>query len=142
MWGPTPVASFNGNYYFVLFLDDCTQYLWVYFMSTKSQVFDIFKMFKVMVETQFQSTIKFVQIDWAEEYRNVSQFLTSLGIGHRVSYPQKQEQNGAVERRNRIIVEKGLSLLAHAHLPLLFWENAFHTVTYLINRTISPTLAQ
>ncbi|KAL8161603.1 LOW QUALITY PROTEIN: hypothetical protein V2J09_013092 [Rumex salicifolius] len=47
-------------------------------------------------------------------------------------------QNGVVERRNRIIQEKGLSLLAHVSLPFQYWEHAFHTPTHLSNRTITP----
>ena len=48
--------------------------------------------------------------------------------------------NGAFERRNRIIVEKGLTLLAQASPPMIFWEQAFHTSVYLSNRTITPIL--
>ena len=44
------------------------------------------------------------------------------------------------ERRHRHIVETGLSLLTHAHLPLSFWTSAFTTATYLINRLPTPTL--
>ncbi|KAL8141612.1 hypothetical protein V2J09_014644 [Rumex salicifolius] len=45
-----------------------------------------------------------------------------------------------VERRNRVIVEKGLTLLAQSSLPHLFWEHAFKTATYLHNRTITHIL--
>lgn len=62
--------------------------------------------------------IKQLQTDWGGEYRNISKFIETLGIIHRVSCPHTQEQNGAPERRNRIIVEKGLTLLAQASLPL------------------------
>jgi hypothetical protein len=37
------------------------------------------------------------------------------------------------ERKHRHIVEVGLSLLAHASMPLKFWDEAFLTATYLIN---------
>ncbi|CAN1142265.1 Retrovirus-related Pol polyprotein from transposon RE2 [Linum perenne] len=70
----------------------------------------------------------------------ISSFLHTHGIQHRVSCPHTQEQNGAVERRNRVIVEKGLALLAHSSLPHLFWEHAFKTATFLHNRTITPIL--
>ncbi|GJS86351.1 GDSL esterase/lipase-like protein [Tanacetum coccineum] len=59
-----------------------------------------------MVKTQFSCDIKSVQSDWGGEYRNVSTFLKHHGIIHRVSCPHTQEQNGAVERRNRVIIEK------------------------------------
>jgi len=37
-------------------------------------------------------------------------------------------------------VETGLTLLAYAKMPLCFWDHAFLTATYLINRLPSPVL--
>ena len=48
------------------------------------------------------------------EYRNLNSFFNKLGISHRVSCPHTHQQNGAVERKHRHIVEAGLTLLAHA----------------------------
>jgi histone deacetylase 1/2 len=50
-----------------------------------------------------------------------------------VSCPHAHQQNGAAERKHRHIVEVGLSLLAHASMPLKFWDEAFLAATYLIN---------
>jgi hypothetical protein len=48
--GPTQTRSLGGAYYFLLFIDDCTRYTWVYFLTKKSDVFEYFKEFKNMVE--------------------------------------------------------------------------------------------
>ncbi|CAN1345150.1 Retrovirus-related Pol polyprotein from transposon TNT 1-94 [Linum perenne] len=141
VWGPSPIFSINGNRYFLLFIDDHTRFVWIYFLSHKSQVFSYFEQFRAMIHTQFSATIKNLQTDWGGEYRNVSAHLKILGIHHRVSCPHTQEQNGAVERRNRVIVEKGLALLAQSSMPHLFWEHTFKTATYLHNRTPTPALA-
>jgi hypothetical protein len=45
-----------------------------------------------------------------------------------------------VERKHRHIVETGLALLSHAHVPLHHWDDAFQTACYLINRLPTPTL--
>jgi hypothetical protein len=37
-------------------------------------------------------------------------------------------------------MEVGLALLAHSHLPNFFWEDAFLTAVYIINRLSSPML--
>lgn len=37
-------------------------------------------------------------------------------------------------------METGLALLAHAHVPLKFWDEAFLTATYLINRLPSRVI--
>lgn len=65
-----------------------------------------------MIQTQFNRTIKRLKADWDGEYRNVSNFLNTHGIIHHVSRPHTHEQNGAAERRNRIIIEKGLTLFS------------------------------
>lgn len=31
VWGPSPNFSMKGNRYFVLFVDDCTKFIWIYF---------------------------------------------------------------------------------------------------------------
>lgn len=140
VWGPSPHFSINGSCYFVLFIDDCTKFVWIYFLSHKSQVYPTFVQFRKMIKTQFNCAIKSMQTDWGGEYRNISTFLKQHGIEHLISCPYTQEQNGVVERRNRIIVEKGLTLLAQSSLPPIFWEHAFKTATYLHNHTITPLL--
>ena len=95
VWGPSPHLSINGNKYFVQFLDDSTKFVWIFFLSTKSQVFDVFKYFHKMVSTQFGRNIKTLQTDWGGEYRNVSSYAQSIVITHHLSCPHNREQNGA-----------------------------------------------
>jgi hypothetical protein len=82
-----------------------------------------------------------MQIDWGGEYKKLNTFFTCIGIAHRVSCPPpSHQQNGVVECKHRYIVEVGLSLLAHAHMPLKYWNEAFAIVAYLINRTPSHVI--
>lgn len=63
------------------------------------------------------------------------------GISHLVSRLHTRQQNGAAERkRYHHIVEMELSLLTHASVPLKFWDEAFSTAAYLINRTPSRVI--
>lgn len=59
-----------------------------------------------------------------------------------MSCPHAHQQNGSAERKHRHIVEVGLSLLAHASMPLKFWDEAFLTAVYLINRLPSRVIDQ
>ena len=45
-----------------------------------------------------------------------------------------------MERKHRHIVETGLSILAHAGLPLKYWNYAFQTVVFIINNPPTSTL--
>jgi hypothetical protein len=56
-----------------------------------------------------------------------------MGISHLVSCPHTHQQNSLTERKHRHVVEMGLSLLAHAGMPLKFWDKGFSTAAYLIN---------
>jgi hypothetical protein len=42
VWGPTPIVSFNGYKYFVLFIDDFCKTIWLYLLKNKSEVFNQF----------------------------------------------------------------------------------------------------
>ncbi|GJX47706.1 retrovirus-related pol polyprotein from transposon TNT 1-94 [Tanacetum coccineum] len=108
-------------------------------IAQKSDVYSTFKSFVQMVERQFTTKLKNVQTDWGGEFRNLTSFFSSLGIIHRRSCPHISEQNSFVERRNRHVVETGLTLLAQACVPQRFWHYAFDTAVYLINRMPSRT---
>jgi hypothetical protein len=43
VWGPSPVASLSGKWYYVSFIDDYSRFTWVYFLKEKSKVFETFK---------------------------------------------------------------------------------------------------
>jgi hypothetical protein len=57
-----------------------------------------------------------------------------------VSCPHTHQQNGSAERKHQHIIEVGLSLLSHASMPLKYWDEAFLTATYLINRLPSRVI--
>lgn len=53
VWGPTPVASPSGFRYYLILVDDHTQFSWLYFLKQKSQVLEYFTHFKNHVENLF-----------------------------------------------------------------------------------------
>lgn len=68
--GPMSIPSLNGSKYFLLFIDDFTRMVWVYFMANKSEVFSIFKKFKAYVENQSECRIKTLRSDNGMEYKS------------------------------------------------------------------------
>lgn len=59
----SPIASSSGHYYYVLFLDDFSKFLWTYPITTKSQVTSLLKTFHNNIKTQFERNIKTLQCD-------------------------------------------------------------------------------
>lgn len=116
--------------------------LWVYPLACKSDALFVFTRFQCLVKNYFNCAIKSVQTDGGGEFIPVKKLLASKGISYRQTCPHTHHQNGSVERRHRLIVDTRLALLAHSHLPLQFWDDAFETSCFLINRlptSLSPT---
>lgn len=74
------------------------------------------------------------------EYQPLSSFFKRIGIKHLLSCPHAHQQNGSAERKHRHIIEMGLTHLAHASMPLKFWDEAFLTAVFLINRLPSKVI--
>jgi hypothetical protein len=139
VWGAT-LESVGRKKYHVSFIDDFSKFTWIYLIKFKSEVFAKFLEFQTLVERLFDRKIIAVQTDWGGEYQKLNSFFSKIGITHFVSCPHAHQQNGAVERKHRHIVEVGLSLLAHASMPLKFWDEPFISASYLINRLPSKVI--
>ena len=141
VWGPA-IASSGGYKYYVSFVDDYSRFSWIYLLKHKSDVEQVFYAFQAHVERLLHTKIIAVQSDWGGEYHRLHRYFQRTGISHRVSCPHTSQQNGIAERKHRHLVETGLALLAHSSLPLRFWDEAFLTACYLINRMPTPVLQQ
>lgn len=140
LWGPSPQPSTQGFTYYISFVDAFSKFTWLYLLKSKAEALGVFKQFKSLVELQLGFSIKAVQTDWGGEFRPFNKFLTDLGIVHRVICPHTHHQNGVVERKHRHIVDLGLTLLSQASLPLTYWDYAFPTAVFLINRLPSAAI--
>jgi histone deacetylase 1/2 len=139
VWGPAPKSGGHFSYY-VSFIDDFSKYTWVYLIKHKSEVFSCFREFQILVERQLNCKILAMQTDWGGEYQSLNSFFKQVGISHHVSCPYAHQQNGSAERKHRHIVEMGLTLLAHSSMPLKFWDEAFLTAVFIINRLPSRVI--
>lgn len=135
--GPMEVGSLAGSRYLLTFLDDFSHKSFVYFLKSKDQVTDYFRIFKSLVENQSGKKIKILRTDNGGEYCNkkLSNFLKSSGIVHQTSCPYSPQQNGKAERLNRSLLDRARCLLIESGLPTVFWAEAVNCATYLLNRS-------
>nr|GEW85307.1 retrovirus-related Pol polyprotein from transposon TNT 1-94 [Tanacetum cinerariifolium] len=110
-----PVQSLGGAKYFVSFIDDYSRIYWVYPIKKKSDVFEVFKVYKARVEIDSRTKIKQFTIAYIPQWNRVA------------------------ERMNRTLLERARAMLATASLGKLFWAEAVNTACYVINR--SPSTA-
>ena len=113
VWGPSPLTSLLGFNYYIIFVDDYSRFTWMFLLKHKTEVLSVFKHFKSMVETQFNSKLKVLRTDNGSKYINTDfrSFCSTSSILHQSSCPHTPEQNGVSERKHRHIVETGLTLL-------------------------------
>ena len=66
--GPFPHMSMSQDKYALTFIDDFSRFCWVYFLKHKSEVFDLFKVFRALVENQSGRRIKILISENGGEY--------------------------------------------------------------------------
>ena len=66
--GPFPHMSMSQSKYALTFIDDFSRYCWVYFLNNKSEVFDLVKVFKALVENQSRRRLNILRSDNGGEY--------------------------------------------------------------------------
>ncbi|KAI5348918.1 hypothetical protein L3X38_001805 [Prunus dulcis] len=99
----------------------------------KSQVFNIFKRFKSMVELQSGYQIKKLRSNRGGEYTSLefSKFCEDMGLERELTVAYCSQQNGVVERKNRNVIEMARTMMFEKKIPLKFWAEAVNTAVYL-----------
>ncbi|GJX41309.1 gag-pol polyprotein, partial [Tanacetum coccineum] len=135
------VLSLGGAKYFVSFIDDYSRRCWVYPIKKKSDVFEVFKVYKARVELDSEKNIKCLRTDNRGEYTGdeFDTFCRQEGIKRQFTTAYTPQQNGVAERMNRTLLERARAMLATASLGKSFWAEAVNTACYVINR--SPSTA-
>lgn len=106
--GPMEHLSIGKSKYFLLFKDDYSHYRSIYFLNSKSEVKERFEDFLRRAENEVGVKIKKLRTDNGFEFINkeMEEITRKNGIKHEKTVPYSPEQNGAVERENRTVVEQ------------------------------------
>ncbi|KAK0594074.1 hypothetical protein LWI29_008023 [Acer saccharum] len=76
------------------------------------------------------------EVTSGREFENASfeSYCDSLGISHEFSAPRTPQQNGVVERKNRVLQEMARVMLLSNNVPRNLWAEAINTACYIGNR--------
>jgi len=142
--GPLKVPSLGGNKYFISFLDDFSRKIWLYLIKAKSEAFDMFQKFKILVEKQSGKSIKILRTDGGGGYTSkvVEKFCEDNVIVHEVTAPYTPQHNGLAERRNRSMFDMTISILKMKKMLNKFLGEVVRTATYILNRCPTKKLDQ
>jgi len=87
VWGPSPVASIGVANYYVIFIDDFSRKVRVYFLNQNQKYFRSSRSEKNLVENQMGRKVKILRSDNGSEYtsKEFKDYLASKGIKHQLS---------------------------------------------------------
>ena len=127
---------------FVTFVADYSCYTWTYFMHSKIIVFDAFKWFLALLDTQFTTSIKTLRLGSSGEYpsNEFHDFLQPKGIifQKNLTIYSPIEWGCRKEKPTPLTCDWNLTLWSFSAIPILVESTS--TVVHLINRTPSAKL--
>jgi transposase InsO family protein len=134
--GPCRVRSMGDKWYVLVIVDDYSHYSWIFFLESKDQVFEHFRLLALRLNNEHPNCLKAIRSDNETEFRNASfdGFCFEHGIEQQFSAPRVPQQNGVVERKNRTLVEMARTILDEHETPRRLWADAISTACYVSNR--------
>ncbi|GJZ57254.1 retrovirus-related pol polyprotein from transposon TNT 1-94 [Tanacetum coccineum] len=114
----------------------------VYSIKKKSDVFEVFKVYKARVKLDSGKKIKCLRMDNGCEYTGdeFDTFCRQEGIKRQFTTAYTPQQNGVAKRMNRTLLERARAILATTSLRKSFWAEAINTTCYVINRSPSTII--
>jgi len=127
-------TSFSQYNYSVTFIDDCTRYVWIYPIHSKSDTVTVFTSFSHVLYPQDNVLIKKFRTDNGGKYVTAAmlKLLDKKGMVHDLSPAYSHRLNGIAERYPWTIITAARSWLTS--LPLALCAAAIATAAYLRNR--------
>ena len=105
LMGLARVQSLGGMKYILVVMEDFTRYTWVVLLKDKSEATD--KMIHLCKKLQVEKNIMIARIrsDHGREFENskLISFCNDQGTKQEFSAPKTPQQNGVMERKNRVI---------------------------------------
>ena len=88
-YGPINTMSLGKSNYFIIFMDDFSRKFWLFLLKQKSNAFEAFKTFKLMVDKQTRNVLKVLGINRGGEYCFVKfkNLHTKVGFTYKVTIP-------------------------------------------------------
>jgi transposase InsO family protein len=121
----------------MLIIDDYSRLTWVSFLKEKDEVFEKFKIFKALTETQIGKRLKAVRSNRGGYFmsRDFKEFCDEHGIKREYTIPRTPQQNGVVERQNRTVQEMARSMMNEKNIRQNYWVEAIHTAVHVIKKS-------
>jgi len=139
--GRLPTKSHNGYEYFVTWVDNKSQKVFVAGMQEKSEVTHHFKAFISQAEVKTGQCVGILHSNRGGEYiaGEAQHYLEDRGIKHEMTTPNTPQHNGVAKRMNQTLLDKVQAMLIDTDLPQSYWYDALHYTVHIHN--VTPTQA-
>ena len=126
--------------FYFIFVDDFSRYTWIYLFKDRFELYQIYRDFTKMIETQFSKPIKVFISNNAQDYKahEFTSIVHQFGTVPHSSCASTSQQNGRAEHKLRHILDVVRATTIVASTPSQFWGEAAFTAIYTINRCHSP----
>lgn len=121
--GPITPSTSAGNRYILVLIDDFSRYMWISLPKEKSDAFNKFKTFKLLVEQEAKMRIQTFRTYRGGEFvsQEINSFCNESGIKRHLTAPYSPQKNGVVERCKRMLMEMTRSIMKHMYVPNYLW---------------------
>ena len=136
LMGPTRTKSLGGKRYIIVVVDDFTRYTWIILLQSKSDAPEHIEALCTRLQNEKSLKIDRIRNDHGKEFENsyMESFCTRSGISQEFSAPITSQQNGVVERKNRVIQEMATAILHNKDVARNLWGEAINTACHMVNR--------
>ena len=93
-------ATHGGRKYFILLVDDCSRFMWLQLLTSKTEAAEAVKKFKASAETKSGKKLRVLRTNHGGEFTSVefAVYCADQGVGQHHTMPYSPQQNGVVER--------------------------------------------
>lgn len=130
------VEGFNGERYFVTFIEDYSRIARVYPIKNKSEVFEKFVEYFNILKNYAEGPLCEFKCDNGKEYLNKEFYNLAKNEGFRIfpCIPYNHQLNGVAERYNRTIMDRVRCLRKESNLDRKYWPEFVLAACYIGNR--------
>ena len=117
------------------FIDNFSKKTWVYFLSSKDQVFKKFQIFLHEVERLSGKKLGTLRMDNGGEYTSkvFFSYCANVGILCQFSQPYTPQHNSVAERQNRTILDIVRTFLTNNDISSYLWAEAVRAACQIMN---------
>ncbi|GJY78457.1 putative ribonuclease H-like domain-containing protein [Tanacetum coccineum] len=111
------------------------------FLRSKDENPEVVIKFLKQIQVGLNKTVRNIHTENGTEFVNkdLTDYYERVGIFHQKTVPRTPQQNGVVERQNRILLEAARTMLIFSKAPMFLWAEAVATACYTQNRSLIHT---